>query len=278
MDDDVAVVGVYDSGPAFVDLDTAESVLMQNSPDSYWLLVGDELAHFDDGSLEMGLDPFDPAVVPTPVPLPSGTDSVTASEDGRLIVATVGSDVVGLVDGEEVWRWTPDVEDFGTVLLVDGFVGVWEIVGGVFGRRLFAEIGDSGVVPLDTFPDTFRLDDISFAADGTPVLIGIIDETPDTGSRDERVRAAVVELRTGTPIHEIADDLNGMGTAGSFGAYVYTASVIDGEIAVYDAETIEQVGAIPFLDDDDVRPQNLQVADNEIVVYDPDQSTISVYS
>jgi hypothetical protein len=104
--DHVAVVGVYDSGPAFVDLDTAESVLMQNSPDSYWLLVGEELAQFENGSLELGLDPFDSAMLPTPVPLPSGTDSVTANEDGRLIVATVGSDVVGIVDGEEVWTWT----------------------------------------------------------------------------------------------------------------------------------------------------------------------------
>ena len=86
-----------------------------------------------------------------------------------------------------------------------------------------------------------------------------------------------MELRTGTPIQEIADDLNGLGTAGAFGAYIYTASVIDGQIKVYNAETLEQVGEIPFIDDDDVRPQNLQVADNEIVVYDPEQSTISVY-
>ena len=278
VNDHVAVVGVYDSGPSFVDLDTAESVRVQNSPDSYWLLVGEELAQFDNGSLELGLDPFDPAVLAAPVPLPSGTDSVTASEDGRLIVATVASNVVGIVDGEEVWTWTPDVEGIGQVLLVDGFVGVWELVDGVFGRRLFAEIGDSGVVPLDTFPDAFRLEDISFADDGTPALVGIIDETPDMSSRDERVRAAIVELRTGSPVHEIADDLNGMGTAGAFGAYVYTASVIDGQIALYDAETLEQVGEIPFIDDDDVRPRNLQVADNEIVVYDPEQLTISVYA
>ena len=97
-------------------------------------MVGDELAQFDHGSLEVGLDPFDPAVLPTLVPLPSGTVSVTASEDGQLIVATVGSDLVGIVDGEEVWTWTPDVEGIGVVLLVDGFVGVREIVGGVFGR------------------------------------------------------------------------------------------------------------------------------------------------
>ena len=171
----------------------------------------------------------------------------------------------------------PDVEDFGAVLLVDGFVGVWELVGGSFGRRLFAEIGDSGVVPLDTFPGEFTLEDISFTTDGTPALVGIIDETPDMHSRDERVRAAIVELRTGTPIRKIADDLNGMGTTGAFGAYVYTASVIDGQINVYNADTLEQVGKIPFNDDDDVRPQNLQVADTEIVVYDPKQSTISVY-
>ena len=115
-------------------------------------MVGDELAQFDHGSLEVGLDPFDPEVLPTPVPLPSGTVSVTASEDGQLIVATVGSDLVGIVDGEEVWTWTPDVEGIGYVLLVDGFVGVRETVGGVFGRFLFAEIGDGGVVPFDTFP------------------------------------------------------------------------------------------------------------------------------
>ena len=143
--------------------------------------------------------------------------SVTASEDGRLIVATVGSDLVGIVDGEGVWTWTPDVEGIGYVLLVDGFVGVRETVGGVFGRFLFAEIGDGGVVPFDTFPDGFRLEDVWFAADGSPALVGIIDETPDMRSRDERVRAALVELRTGAPIHEIADDLNGFGTAGAFG-------------------------------------------------------------
>ena len=278
VNDHVAVVGVYDSGPFFVDLDTAEAVELENSQETFWLVVGDELARFDHGSLELGLDPFDPAPLPTTVPLPSGTVGVTASEDGRLIVATVGSDVVGIVDGEEVWTWTPDVEAIGQVLLVEGFVGVREIVGGSFGRLLFAEIGDSGLVPFDTFPEAFQLEDVWFDADGSPALVGIMDETPDMRSRDERVRAALVELRTGTPVHEIADDLNGFGTAGAFGAYIYTASVIDGQISVYHADTLERVGAIPFTDEDDVRPENLQVSDNEIVVYDPEQSTISVYA
>lgn len=70
----------------------------------------------------------------------------------------------------------------------------------------------------------------------------------------------------------------GFGTAGAFGAYICTASVIDGQISVYRADTLEQVGEIPFIDDDDVRPDNLQVSDDEIVVHDPEQSTISVYA
>ena len=70
LSDDVAVVGVCDSGPSFVDLDTAEAIEFEISQDAYWLMVGDELAQFDHGSLEVGLDPFDPAVLPTSVPLP----------------------------------------------------------------------------------------------------------------------------------------------------------------------------------------------------------------
>jgi hypothetical protein len=278
VNDHVAVVGVYDSGPFFLDLDTAEIVEMENSQETFWLLVGDELARFDGGSLVLGLDPFDPAAKPTTVPLPAGTVSVTASEDGRQIVATVGSDLVGIVDGEEVWTWTPDVEGIGYVLLVDGFVGVRELVGGTYGRFVFAEIADRVVVPLETFPDNFRFEGVWFAADGTPALVGVMDETPDMNSRDERVRGAVVELRTGTPTREIVDDLNGFGTAGAFGAYIFTASVIDGQISIYDGDTLERVTAIPFMDEDEVRPTNLHVSDDEIVVYDPEQSTISAYA
>jgi hypothetical protein len=278
VNDHVAVVGVYDDGPFFLDLDTAEMLEMENSPEAFWLLVGNELALFENGSLVVGLDPFDPTVRPTTVPLPSGTVSVTASEDGQLIIATAGHDLVGIVNGEEVWTWTPDVDEVGRAFLVDGFVGVRGLVG-VSGRFQFAEITDRGVVPFDTFPDAVEPEDVWFAADGSPALVGIMDETPETRSEDERVRVALVDLRTGTT-RELVDDLNGFGIVGVFGAYIFTASVIDRQISVYDGDTLERVAAIPFAPEHENprRPTSLKVSDDEIVVYDHEQSTIAAYA
>ena len=301
VDDHIAVVGVYDDGPAFVDLDTGETTWADyEAPD--WVVVGDELGRIDGGSLEVGWDPFDAAAPTTPVRLPKGSvavtvDSdgrtrdgsglgVTASSDGRLIVATVGSELVGVVDGAEAWRWTPDVEQISSVFLVGDFIGVTEFLpssdpddmGGYVERVQMGQIGDDGVEPWDPLPNTIQLDDASFGVDGNVALVGVMDETPGMRSRDERVSAVSVDLREGTPVHQFADDLNGFGTVGAFGKYIYTASALDGQIDVYRGDTLKPVTSIPLIDEDDASPTNFIVGDNEIIVHNPEQSTLSVYA
>ena len=53
--------------------------------------------------------------------------------------------------------------------------------------------------------------------------------------------------------------------------------MLDRVINVYRGDTLELVASIPLADEDDVRPENFIVGDNYMIVYDPEQSTLSVY-
>ncbi len=301
VNDHVAVVGVYDDGPAFVDLDSGESTWADyEAPD--WVVVGDELGRIDGGSLEVGWDPFDPAAPTRTVRLPKGSVAVTAdsdgrtrdgstlgvaaSSDGRLIVATVGSELVGIVDGAGAWRWTPDLEQISGVFLVDDFIGVQEFLpssdpddmGGYVERVQVGRIGDGGVEAWDPLPNTIHLDDASFGVDGNVALVGVMDETPGMRSRDERVSAVSVDLREGTPVHEFADDLNGFGTVGAFAATSTLPRHWTGRLTSTEADTLELATSIPLVDEHDVGPPNLIVGDNEMIIHNPEQSTLSAYA
>ena len=243
------------------------------------------MAFVGDGLLTVGWDPFDRAAPTSDVVLPPGTLRVTSSGDGDLLVATVGTELVGIVDGEEAWRWAPDVQEIGVVTIFEGIIGVYERRNGIFGRTQFGRIGDDGVEPFDVFPDTLRFDAVWDGgggwfdiAGGGFALVGILDNTFGLADSDDRVSAVTVELEAGTPVRTITDDLNGLASVGVFGSYIYTASSLDGEIWIYDVHSLEVVDSIPLPDTDDFEVVDFIALGDGILVFDADQSTLSAYA
>ena len=288
VNDHVAVISTFDSALAFVDLDTgigaaAGGMGLPGGPG--WIPVGDEMALVGDGVLTVGWDPFDPAAPTSDVALPRGTVGVTSSGDGDLLVAKVGTELVGIVDGEEAWRWTPHVQEVGAVTIFEGIIGVYERRDGMFRGTQFGRIGDAGVEPFDVFPDTLRFDAVwdggggwFDTAGGGFALVGILDDTSGWADSDERVSAVTVELEAGTPVRTITDDLNGLASVGVFGSYIYTASPLDGEIWIYDMHSLEVVDSIPLPDTDDFEVVDFIALADGILVFDADQSTLSAYA
>jgi hypothetical protein len=225
-------------------------------------------------SLEVGWDPFDPQAPTTPIELPAGTDEVDATDDGRLIVATVGNELVGILDGEEVWRWTPDVAGIGYVEVLDGLIGVVEIVGDEYrGRVQYARIDDNRIEPFDVVPETFEVHDVRVDADGNVAAVGVFDTTPGSSS-EERITPAIVELDGRNSVHEMPAQLDGLSYVGAFGEYLYSASAYgDEQIVIYRGDSFEPVTSIPYSVESDL----IDLGD-EIIVYDAEQSTLSVYA
>ena len=225
-------------------------------------------------SLEVGWDPFDPEAPTTPIELPAGTDEVDATDDGRLIIATVGNELVGILDGEEVWRWTPDVAEIGYVEVLDGLIGVVEVSGGVYtGRAQFARVGEDRIEPFDVVPETFRVDDVWLGADGSVAAVGVFDTTPGS-SGEETIRPAIVELGDGNSVREFPSQIDGLAHVGAFGEYVFSASPYgDEQIVIYRGDSFEPVTSIPYSVESDL----IDLGDG-IIVYDAEQSTLSVYA
>jgi hypothetical protein len=222
----------------------------------------------------VGWDPFDPGAPTTPIELPGGTDEVDATEDGRLIVATVGNELVGILAGAEVWRWTPDVAEIGYVEFLDGLIGVVEVSEGAYtGRAQYARLGEDRIEPFDVVPDTFRVDDVWLGAEGSVAAVGVFDTTPGSSS-EETVRPAIVELGNDNTVRELPVHLDGLSYVGAFGEYVFSASPYGAEqIVIYRGDSFEPVTSIPY----SVESGLIDLGD-EIIVYDADQSTLSVYA
>ena len=142
------------------------------------------------------------------------------SEDGSIIVATVGDELVGIVDGEEAWRWTPDVRGVGDVEMFDGYIGVEEHSYGWVNLAQFGRIDDDGVEPFDVFPEEFDFRDLLLDVDNA-AAVGVLNQEP--GFFTEGDLLTTIELRAGAPTHQAAEELQGS-AAGAFGSYVYAAT------------------------------------------------------
>ena len=225
-------------------------------------------------SLEVGWDPFDQGAPTTPIELPAGTDEVDATEDGHLIIATVGNELVGILDGEEVWRWTPDVAGIGYIESFDGLIGVVEIVGDEYrGRVQYARIDDDRIEPFDVVPETFEVHDVRVDADGNVTAVGVFDTTPGSSS-EETISPAIVELGDGNSVREFPSQIDGLAHVGAIGEHVFSASPYEDErIVIYRGDSFDPVTSIPYSVESDL----IDLGDG-IIVYDAEQSTLSMYA
>ena len=328
VNDHVALFELSEGDLQFIDLDTTETADAGDYFSNGWVVIGDELARFEDNdlgesvpatvveeiatevvvetvvvetvvvetvpwtvslddstdtpptpvdveprSLELGWDPFDPEAPTTPIELPAGTDEVDATDDGRLIVATVGNELVGVLDGEEVWRWTPDVAEIGYIEFLDGLIGVVEVAGGVYtGRAHFARVGQDRIKPFEVVPETFRVDDVWLSEDGSIAAVGVFDTTGGSSS-EETIRPAIIELEDGNSVREFPSQINGLAYTGAFGEYVFSASpYVDEQIVIYRANSFEPVASIPYSVESDLIDLG-----GGIIIYDAGQSTLSMY-
>jgi putative pyrroloquinoline-quinone binding quinoprotein len=217
------------------------------------------------GSLLVGWDPFDPSAETSTIDVPSRT--IDASEDGSIIVATVGDELVGIVDGEEAWRWTPDVRGVGDVEMFDGYIGVEEHSYGWVNLAQFGRIDDDGVEPYDVFPEEFDFRDLLLDVDNA-AAVGVLNQEP--GFFTEGDLLTTIELRAGAPTHQAAEDLQGS-AAGAFGSYVYAATAAD-QLDIYRSAELEPVTSIPYTEDSEIT-----TVGSAIITYDPVGSTLTVY-
>ena len=232
-----------------------------NSPDDSTVLFK---TPSEAGTLLVGWDPFDPSTATSTIEVPSRT--IDVSEDGSIIVATVGDELVGIVDGEEAWRWTPDVRGVGDVDVFDGYIGVEEHSYGWVNLAQFGRIED-GVEPYDLFPEEFDFRDLLLDVDNVAV-VGVLNQEP--GFFTEGDLLTTIELRAGAPQHQAAEGLQGS-AAGAFGSYVYAATAAD-QLDIYRGAELEPVAAIPYTEDSDIT-----TVGSAIIIYDPVEATFTVY-
>jgi hypothetical protein len=219
-------------------------------------------------SLQVGWDPFDPSAETSTIELPDGTIEVTASNDGRTIVATVESVLVGIVDGEEAWRWTPDVANFDDDIgMFDGYIAVEDDSYGWVNIAQFGRIDDNGVEPYEVFPKEFDFRDLLLDGDNA-AAVGVINQEP--GFFTEGDLLTTIELREGATSHEAAEGLLSS-AAGAFGSYVYAATA-EGHLGIYEGAELAPVTSIPFTEESEIT-----TIGNAIVIYDPAGSTFIVY-
>ena len=250
----------------FLDLDSGERIPFGDDVD--WEVIGPELALIDNGSLVVGWDPFDPSAETSTIELPAGTVEVDASDDGRTIVATVQSELVGIVDGEEAWRWTPDVESFDDIEVFDGYVGVEDHSYGWVNLAQFARFGDDGVEPFDVLPKEFDVTDVWLEGD-SDALVGIFNQEPGFFTEGDLLTA--VELEAATPTHQVAEGLGERPGVGVFGPYVFAASI--GQLEIYEGVELEGVSSVPLSEESEIT-----AVGDAIIIYDPEQSTFTVYA
>jgi hypothetical protein len=266
---DVGLIWIRERDLEFVDLDTGDRAPAGRYEfDPSWKVVGNQLARFDGESLEVGSDPFDSSARTEIIELPATASDVTASSDGRLIIATVGSELVGMIEGEEAWRWTPEVPEISDVEVFDNdYIGVAVDAGSDLWAQ-FAQVGDDVVEPFGTLPENFVLSDFWKPNDGEPVLVGYFDDTPDLGEGNP-LPVATIQLREGLPVHQVPDATRG--SVGAFGDYVFSSG--EEQINIFKGVELEPVTSLR-------RPDYSRQADlhNGIVVYDIEQSAITAYA
>jgi hypothetical protein len=233
-----------------------------SGPDDSMVLFPQE---FRPGSLLVGWDPFDPSTETATIEVPSR--SIDASEDGSIIVATVGDELVGIVDGEEAWRWTPDVRGIDDVEVFDGYIGVEEHSYGWVNLAQFGRIGDDRVEPYDLFPKEFDFRDLLLDVDNA-AAVGVLNQKP--GFFTEGDLLTTIELRAGASTHHAAECLQGS-DAGAFGSYVYGATAAD-QLDIYRSAELEPVTSIPYTEDSEIT-----TIGSALIIYDPVESTFTVY-
>ena len=89
----------------------------------------------------------------------------------------------------------------------------------------------------------------------------------------ERVALAAIELRTGSPIHQLAEGLDGLSDFRVFGDYGATVPYETGPIDIYSNDDLELVSSIPYPAGGATAALPLR-----IVVYDAERSMISAYA
>ena len=273
LTDELALINITEYELEFVDLSTGDRTSAEKP--WTWMVAGEDLPRLSDGSLEVGWDPFDPDRPPaSTIELPYAEPRIGSSPDGSVLVASDDSEITGIVDGEEVWTWRPDLSKLGDVRVFEGYVGVEESSDFDTNVRWaqFARLGDDGVKPLQVLPATFELTAVLPGEEGDASLVGFLDESP-VDSSDELVAVATIELTEGLPVHEIKDSVDAMGEVGAFGSYVFAASPYGEHIQVYAGVQLTPVATLPF-------PAKSTVATvtNGLVIYDEQRSTISLHA
>jgi hypothetical protein len=133
----------------------------------------------------------------------------------------------------------------------------------------FARLTNDGPEPFETLPETFVLGDFWSLGDGDAALVGYFDETPQQVEGGDYLPVATIELGEGLPVHEVPEATRSRVEA--VGDYVYSTK--DDQVDIYRGVELDPVTSIRI-------PQYARVTDLDhgIVIYDPEQSTITGYA
>ena len=185
-------VSLDETTSAFVDLD--DGAILEDELD--WLVFDDRLSVVEDGVLRVGVDPFDSDAETEDIDL-AGLNPTAVHRVASQVVVVDGEELVGIADGQEVFRIDAGVGPIGESGVVEDQLVAVSDTQSTAETVVFVTVENDHARVVGRAPENFEQDSAAVdVVQGDALVAGLIDDDPPTDSPGETNELVLLELGT----------------------------------------------------------------------------------